>query len=147
VTIVGASTATPSFVAPTLTAGSPAVTIGVQLVVTDAFNSSIPALVTITVLPTVDQITITNVTYRIGKQRLDVSATSNVGTASLFLLDPTKPAPASCAVTPLPAACIPMPLVAGVPTVTLVGIAQPASVTVVSNLGGSQTSPILKLRN
>jgi hypothetical protein len=146
VTIVGASTATPSFVAPTLTAGSPAVTIGVQLVVTDAFNSSIPALVTITVLPTVDQITITNVTYRIGKQRLDVSATSNVGTASLFLLDPTKPAPASCAVTPLPGACIPMPIVAGVPTVTLVGIAQPASVTVVSNLGGSQTSPILKLR-
>jgi hypothetical protein len=146
VTLVNGTTATPSFVAPTLTAGSPAATIAFQLIVSDAFNSSIPGLVTVTVLPGVDQITITNVTYRIGKQRLDVSATSSVATASLFLLDPTKPAPASCAVTPLPGACIPMPIVAGVPTATLIGVAQPASVTVVSNLGGSQTSPILKLR-
>jgi hypothetical protein len=146
VTLVSPTTGTPGFTAPTVAIGSSA-TIGIQLIVRDQFNASVPALVTVTVFGGTDAITITAAEYRTGKQRLTVSATSSLATAQLYLLDPTQPAPASCAVTPLPSACIPMTIQAGIPTAVLVGVAQPASVTVVSNLGGKATSPLLKVRN
>ena len=142
VTLTGATTATPSFTAP-----PGPIALQFTLVVSDGLLSSIPAGVTVTVLAAPDVIAITTAEYRIGKQRLTVSATSSVPTAQLFLLDPTvTPAPASCIGTPTPVGCIPMTVQAGVPTVILVGVAQPATVTVFSALGGSATSPITRLR-
>jgi hypothetical protein len=142
VTLTGATTATPTFTAPPGT-----VTLAFSLVVNNGFSSSIAAGMTVTVLATADVIAITTAEYRIGKQRLTVSATSSVATAQLFLLDPTvTPAPTSCVGTPTPVGCIPMTIQAGVPTVILVGVAQPSSVTVLSNLGGSATSGLTRLR-
>jgi hypothetical protein len=130
--------AKPTFTAPTVPAGQVSTNLTFTLVVTNAGGtSSAPSTVTITVTnPAVakDIVTITKAEYRISKQRLTVTATSSNPAASLFLKNPAG------------GADIPMTIVAGIPTAQLVGIPQPASVTVVSSLGGSATSPITRLR-
>jgi hypothetical protein len=142
--VPGSTPALQGFLAPNVVG---ATTFGFTLTVTNSLGlSSTPVLVTVTVLPTGDQVTIVSAVYRIGKQRLQVTATSNFAAAELFLLDPTQPAPASCAVVPVPSACIPLTIAAGVPTAILVGVPEPTTVTVVSNLGGSATSAITRLR-
>jgi len=53
VTLTGANTAHPTFTAPTVPSGSPAMTLTFSLVVSDAQANSVPALVSITVNPVV----------------------------------------------------------------------------------------------
>ena len=150
VTLSSTTSATPTFTAPTVV-GTATLTFG--LVVTDTIPLSSPstlplptsAVVSVTVLAAPDQVIIATAEYRIGKQRLTVTASSSVPAAQLFLVDPSLAAPpTSCSSTTT--GCIPLTIQAGVPTVILVGVAQPATVTVISNLGGSATSPITRVR-
>jgi hypothetical protein len=146
VALAGANTATPTFRTPSFSTGS--LTLGFQLTVSDGVPlASDPAVVTITVVPTADTITIASAVYRTFQQRLTVTARSSVAGASLYLVDPSRPKPASCALSPLPVACILMtPGVGGVRTGKLIGVVMPNDVTVMSSLGGTATSFITKLR-
>ncbi|HEX7487745.1 MAG TPA: PKD domain-containing protein, partial [Anaeromyxobacteraceae bacterium] len=126
--LTGATTATPSFTAGT------AGTFGFVLTVNNGFLKS-TALVTVSVTPAADQVTILTVVYRVSKQRLDVTATSSNPNAILTLKGfnggPDQ---------------LFQPGAGGVPTVILIGVGEPLSVTVVSNLGGSNTSPVTRVR-
>jgi hypothetical protein len=133
VTLAGATTASPSFVAPPLNLGD--LPLRFVLTVTDGFVASSSAPVTITVFATRDIVTIGAAVYRVAKQRLTVTATSSVPTALLFLKDPSGGPD-----VPMP------PITGGLTTVDLVGVPEPASVTVVSNLGGSAVGSITRLR-
>jgi hypothetical protein len=147
VTLTGGTSATPTFTAPTMLAGQLPITLAFTLTVNDGFLSSTPQIVTVTVSSTADNVVVLSAVYRTSKQRLTVTASSSLPSTTLFLVDPQQAAPASgCGVTPTPAACIPLTLQAGVLTAILVGVPEPTNVTVVSNLGGSATSPITRLR-
>ncbi|HEX7623242.1 MAG TPA: PKD domain-containing protein, partial [Anaeromyxobacteraceae bacterium] len=126
--LTGATTPTPSFTAGT------AGTFGFVLTVNNGFLTS-TALVTVTVTPAADQVTILTVVYRVSKQRLDVTATSSNPNAILTLKGfnggPDQ---------------LFQPGAGGVPTVILIGVGEPLSVTVVSNLGGTATSPVTRVR-
>jgi K319-like protein len=129
VAITGADTATPTFAAPPIPAS-----LSFTLTVSDGLATSTPAIVTVNIAQGPDLVTIVTATYRIGKQRLDVTALSSVPGAQLFLRDPNG------------GPDIPMSLVLGIPTASLFGVAEPSSVTVVSALGGQATSFIVRLR-
>jgi K319-like protein len=129
VTLTGADTATPTFVAPPIPTS-----VAFTLTVSDGLATSTPAIVNVNVAQGPDQVTIVTAVYRVARQRLDVTALSSVPGAQLFLRDPNG------------GPDIPMTLVAGVPTASLFGVAEPASVTVVSSLGGQATSFIVRLR-
>jgi hypothetical protein len=126
----------PTFTAPTPTTNSQ--DFKFTLVVTNAAGTqSVPATTTVTVTnPAVakDIVTIASVEYRKDKQRLTVTASSNNLAAQL-----TLKGYAGLPDTPLT-------IQGGVPTAILVGVPQPTTVTVVSNFGGSATSPITRLR-
>ena len=80
---------------------------------------------------TADTITITNATFRIIRERLDVSATSSDTSAILYLQGWGPMGPG------LP------PVTAGTSTISIVGVyPQPATVTVVSSKGGTATIPV-----
>ncbi|BDG01922.1 PKD domain-containing protein [Anaeromyxobacter oryzae] len=140
VTLTGASTAKPTFVAPAIAPSSPSVAIAFTLTVNDGYVSSFPAATNVTVLPAADQIQITLVEYRTQKQRLTVNAsdlTVTDGSATLYL-------------QPLTAGGVPLQLQnlgGGLYTIQLVGVPQPTTVTVTSSLGGTATSGITRLRN
>jgi len=125
-------------VSPTFTAPASG-TRGFTLTVNNGFLNSVASLVTVTVNTTgADTVAFTAVVYRIGKQRLDVTATSSVtdGTPILTLMG-----------FGVNGTGIPMPFAGGgTYTVILIGVPQPNSVTVNSSLGGTATSPILTLR-
>jgi len=125
-------------VSPTFTAPASG-TRGFTLTVNNGFLNSVAALVTITVNTAGnDTVAFTAVVYRVGKQRLDVTATSSVtdGTPILTLMG-----------YGVNGTGIPMPFAGGgTYTVILIGVTQPATVTVHSSLGGAATSPILTLR-
>jgi hypothetical protein len=129
VVLTGADTATPAFVAPPIPAA-----VAFTLTVSDGFATSTPAIVNVNIAQGPDQVTIVTAVYRVAKQRLDVTALSSIPGAELFLRDPNG------------GPDIPMTLVAGVPTASVLGVAEPASVTVVSSLGGQATSIITRLR-
>jgi hypothetical protein len=135
VTLTGASTATPSFTTPSLPLGSSQATLGFTLTVTNAFLGSIPVVVAVDVMPAADNIFITLVEYRTTNQRLTVNATSTVadGTAVLTM----KFGSSSVTMTSLGG---------GLYTGIVSGVAMPSSVTVTSNLGGTATSGITRLR-
>jgi K319-like protein len=126
----------PTFTAPTPTTNSQSLVF--TLVVTNAGGTaSPPATTTVTVNnPAVakDVVTITTVEYRKDKQRLTVNATSSNAAAQLTLKGYAG----------LPDTLL--TIQAGVPTAILVGVPQPTTVTVTSNLGGSATSGITRLR-
>jgi hypothetical protein len=150
VTLSASDVATPTFTAPTLTPGAPALPIAFTLGVSDGFLSSPTSLVIVTVNAGADQVAVLSAVYRQAKQRLTVTASSSEPKAVLYLWDPSLPPPASptaCAVSPLPASCIQMSLVAGLLTADLVGIGTPpADVMVLSSLGGTATATLTRLR-
>jgi len=132
VALTGATTANPTFTAP----GTIGV-LGFTLTVNNGLLSSTPALVTVTVNPNVaDTVTITVAEYRVSQQRLTVTASSSVvdGTPVLTLLG-------------FGTNGVVMPFVGGgLYTVVLSGVAQPATVTVSSSLGGIKTSALTRIR-
>ncbi len=69
-----------------LPAGVPAVTLQFSIVATDTAGvSSSPDVTSVTVTPPADQVTITSAEYRLGKQRLDVTATDSILTPTITL--------------------------------------------------------------
>jgi hypothetical protein len=129
VTLSGANTASPTFVAP-----SPPSLCTFQLVVSNGFLSSAPASVAITGTAGVDSVRILTAVYRVAKQRLTVTAFSSVPSAVLTLQG--FGGPGGVQLTP----------VNGVLTADVVGVPAPTSVTVTSSLGGSATSPLTQVR-
>jgi PKD domain len=124
-------------VSPTFTAPASGA-LGFTLVVNNGFVSSVAAITTVTVNTAgPDTIQFTVVEYRIGKQRLTVTASDSItdGTPILSLMGYGGP---SGLVMPFAGG--------GLYTIILTGVPQPASVTVNSSLGGTATSPILKVR-
>jgi len=133
VALTGATTAAPTFTPATSGAR------GFTLVVSNGFQNSVAALVTINVTANVaDTVIITVAEYRTGQQRLTVSATSSIvdGTPILKLMG--FGVNGSGVVMAYQGG--------GLYTVVLSGVAQPASVTVNSSLGGTATSGLTKLR-
>lgn len=133
VALSGANTARPTF--------TPAASgaLGFTLVVNNGVLSSVAALVTVNVTAGSDTVIITVAEYRIGNQRLTVSATSSVvdGTPILKLMG-----------YGVNGSGVQMSyLGGGLYQVVLNGVAQPATVTVASSLGGTATSGLTKLRN
>jgi len=133
VVLAGASTVTPSFTA------SAVGVLGFTLTVSDGLLSSTAALVIVTVSANVnDIVTITVAEYRIGQQRLTVTAASSIvdGTPVLTLLGfgPNN----SGVVMPY--------LGGGIYTLVLTGVPQPANVSVRSSFGGSASSGLTRLR-
>jgi hypothetical protein len=141
VALTGANTAIPSFTAPIVAPGAAAV-LTFQLIVTNNNGvSSAPASVSITANPVAsDVVAISLVEYRTSKQRLTVDATSSASpTAKLTMqaLDASGKAqgpPQN------------MPWTGALYEVILVGAAQPATVRVTSDHGGTATSAIIRLR-
>jgi hypothetical protein len=133
VPLTGATTFNPTFTSP---AAIPQ-TLTFQLVVSNGSVASAPSIVQVNVNG-VDTIVFTAVVFRVGKQRLDVTATSSVtdGTPVLSLMG-----------FGVNGSGIQMAFLGGGSyTVTLNGIPQPATVTVSSSLGGTKTSPILSVK-
>jgi hypothetical protein len=127
--LVNATTPTPTFVAPPTFGVIP---LAFQLIVSNGtFTSSATAIVN--VVSNADTVTILSALYRAGKERLSVTASSTDPTALLFLVIPGS---SPVQLTPLN----------GVLTATLVGVAQPASVTITSSLGGTATGPLTRVR-
>ncbi len=89
-----------------------------------------------------DTVAITGVIYRISKQRLDVTATSSIATAS-----PTLAPTLVLKGFGLNGTDLPMAFAGGTYTVTIQGIAEPLTVTVTSSAGGSATSPVTSRLN
>jgi PKD repeat protein len=110
----------------------------INLVVRNSLNqSSGTARVTINVVTAPDTVAITGVIYRISKQRLDVTATSTIGTAT-----PTLAPVLVLKGFGVNGTDLVMAFAGGTYTVTVQGIAEPALVTVTSSAGGSATSPV-----
>jgi hypothetical protein len=129
VALAGADTATPSFVVP-----ATPISLSFTLTVSDGLATSSPAVVIVDVAQKADRVTITSAVYRVSRERIDVTAISSTPGAQLFLKDPAG------------GADVPMPLVAGIPTASILGVAEPVSVTVVSSLGGQATSILTRTR-
>ena len=129
VALTGADTATATFVAP-----SSATSLGFTLTVSDRLATSAPAPLNVNVALQADRVTIVSAVYRVALERLDVIALSSTPGARLFLRDPGG------------GPDLPMTLVAGLPTASVLGVAEPVTATVVSSLGGQATSIITRLR-
>ncbi len=136
VTITGATTANPTFVAPNVGNGAGPQSVVLALTVSNGFIVSTPAQVTITVQSVPDLITITLVEYRTGKQRLTVNASSSVTTGAATL---------TCTLPNL-APTVMTNLGRGNYSVVFVGVPMVGSVTVTSSLGGSATSGITSIK-
>ena len=143
VSIPSPTLATTTFLAPPLPMGSSPVTLGFQVTATNAAGSS-TATTSVVVNPQPDTVTITSARYRLTKSRLDVTATTNapivvdpktgglispVFTLSFYDFNSGKTITSSGWF-----------LVGGVPTITVVGFADPGWVTVTSSFGGSATA-------
>jgi hypothetical protein len=134
VLLLGATTAAPFFTAPPQLAGTvPIATF--MLLVDNGLLPSLPAIVTVTIASAADRVTILSAVYRVGKSRLTVTAGSTSPGAVLSIKD-----------QPRLGVDTELALLAGVLTVDLVGVAEPFDVTVVSNLGGSATAGLTRIR-
>jgi len=124
-----------------LAAGTPPTTLTFQIVATNSAGNSSPAdTTTVTITPPADTVAITNVEYRIDRQRLIIQATSSVISPTITLtLQPYMTAqgtvfdPATIGNTFTNTG-------GGIHTITIVGAPQPAStpppLTVRSSAGG-----------
>jgi len=134
---------------PVLPPGQPATTIQISLVATNSVGvASLPQTVTIVVNPIPDQVAVTSVVYRIGKQRLDVTASSNVVSPNVILMLQPYLTVNGTIFDP-GATGIMLNTGGGLYTLTIVGAQEPAAgvnLFVVSNLGGSGSSAVTKLR-
>jgi len=133
VSLSSATAASPTFTAPA------SGTFGFTLTVNNGFVSSAAAITLVTINTAgADTVIITVAEYRIGKARLTVTATSSItdGTPVLTLMG-----------FGVNGSGVPMDFLGGgVYTVVLTGVPQPATVRVNSSLGGTQTSPLTKIR-
>jgi hypothetical protein len=87
VTLTGANTSAPTFAAPALTLGQPAISYTFKLTVTDALGLSGSATTNVTVKPLADRITITAAAYKLAGSKLSVTATDNIiGGAAVLTL-------------------------------------------------------------
>jgi hypothetical protein len=134
---------------PTLALGQPAATMQLSLVATNSAGvASAPVNINVTVTPIADTVTVTGVVYRVGKQRLDVTATSSVVSPNVVLtLQPYLTVNGT--ILDPGATGIMLNTGGGAYTLTLVGVPEPAAgtlLTVTSNLGGSGSSPVTRLR-
>jgi hypothetical protein len=134
VTLSSATTANPTFQAPTVTTGS--VTLRFTVTVSNGSLTSPPTPVTVTVAPPPDDVKITLVEYRVGQQRVTVNASSSVGNGTP-ILTLRGAGPSAVTMTSLGG---------GLYTALVVGVPQPATVTVTSDLGGSDTSDVTLVR-
>ncbi|MFL5301210.1 MAG: PKD domain-containing protein [Anaeromyxobacteraceae bacterium] len=134
VLLFGATTATPFFTAPPILFGTAPV-LRFLLTVNNGVLTSLPAAVTVTIGAAADRITILSAVYRVGKARLTVTARSTAPGAVLSIKD-----------QPTLGTNTELSLLAGILTVDLVGVTEPFDVTVVSNLGGSATAPLTRIR-
>jgi len=122
---------------PTFTAPANATKFDVSLTVNNGFITSTTAKVTINVVNVPDTVAITGVTYRISKERLDITATSSIATAT-----PTLAPMLSLVGFGPNGTNLPMDFAGGTYTIGLQGVPEPASVTITSSAGGSATSPV-----
>jgi PKD domain len=133
VVLSSATAASPTFTAPA------SGTLGFTLTVNNGFVSSVAAITTVTINTAgADTVVITVAEFRVGKSRLTVTASSSVldGTPVLSLMG-----------YGVNGTGVPMSFLGGgLYTVVLTGVPQPATVRVDSSLGGTATSPILKVR-
>jgi hypothetical protein len=92
ITPTGPTSATVSFIAPTLPANQTTNSvINVSVVATNAAAIPSPAgTTTVTVKPLADAVAITSAQYRTGKQRLDITATSSADPNATLFLNPYK---------------------------------------------------------
>jgi hypothetical protein len=134
VVLSSATAASPTFTAPALG------TLGFTLTVNNGFVSSFAAITTVTINTVgADTVIITVAEYRTGKSRLTVTAASSItdGTPILKLMG-----------YGVNGSGVEMGFLGGgVYTVVLTGVPQPATVRVDSSLGGTQTSPLTRVRN
>jgi hypothetical protein len=134
VVLSSAAAASPTFTAPA------SGTLGFTLTVSNGFVSSVAAITTVTINTAgADTVIITVAEYRTGKARLTVTATSSItdGTPILKLMG-----------YGVNGSGVQMDFLGGgVYTVVLTGVPQPATVRVDSSLGGTQTSPLTRVRN
>ncbi len=125
-------------VSPTFTAPASG-TLGFTLTVNNGFVSSVASLTTVTINTVgADTVIITASEYRTSKARLTVTATSSVtdGTPVLKLMG-----------YGVNGSGVVMDFIGGgTYTTVIVGVPQPATVTVNSSLGGTQTAPIQRVR-
>jgi PKD domain len=123
---------------PTFTAPNSNERFDTNLTVNNGFLTSPTTKVTVNVVTVPDTIAITAVIYRISKHRLDVTATSAVATAN-----PTLPPVLSLVgVGPNGTNLTFAYAGAGSYTVSVSGVAEPASVTITGSAGGSASSPV-----
>jgi hypothetical protein len=127
---------------PTFTAPGNTTRFDVNLTVNNGFITSNTSKVTINVVNVPDTVAITAATYRISKQRLDLTATSSIGTATPALAPVLSLVGFGNNGTDLP-----LSFAGGTYTTIVQGIAPPLSVTVTSSAGGSATSPVTVLAN
>jgi hypothetical protein len=134
---------------PVLALGQPAATIQLAVVATNTKGvASAPQPISITVTPIPDQVTVTGVVFRAGKQRLDVTATSNVVSPNVILMLQPYLTVNGTIFDP-GATGIMLNTGGGAYTLTIVGAQEPAAginLFVKSNLGGSGSSPVTRLR-
>ena len=131
VTLVGATTAKPTFTAPAATSS-----LVFSLVVSNGFLSSAPSTVTVAVSRAPDTVIITNVLYRTAQQRYIVTAQSTVTDGTPVLTAKLSSGPSAVMTF----------AGAGTYTVTFTGVSALASVTVTSSRGGSATSGVTQVR-
>jgi chitinase len=135
VTLVGANTAKPTFVAPTVAPFSSPVSLVFVLQVSNGYSTSLSAAMNVTVQPGTDTIVITSAIYKTSRQRLTVNAADQTvtnGSATLYL-------------QPLTAGGVPLQMTNngnGTYTITVTGVPAPTFVTVKSSLGGTATGAV-----
>jgi hypothetical protein len=137
VTLANPTSATPSFVAPAMTAG-PAQVLSFSLAVGDALGLSGTAITNVTVQPLQDTISISQAGYSNSKNQLQVTAASNITTGAPVL---------TLHVTGQPDAVMTFdPTLKQYTAVESFGNPVPTSISVTSSFGGSATSAVTKLR-
>jgi len=152
VTSTGPSTATVSFVAPTLPFGQTLPSV-VNLSIVATNTAGVPSaaeFTSVTINPLPDAVVITSAEYRTGKQRLIINATSSVVSPNVVLT--LQPYVTVSGTTFTPTATL-TNNGGGLYTLTLVGVPEPAvppaaPLQVTSNLGGaSPFTALTRIRN
>ncbi|MFL5409855.1 MAG: hypothetical protein ACJ79D_00665, partial [Myxococcales bacterium] len=151
VTSTGPASATFAATAPVLPPGQilPS-TINQTITATNTGGAtSLPEFTTVTVQPLPDVVAVTAAQYRLGKQRLDITATSTVVSPNVVLT--LQPYLTSTGITFTPAAATFTNTGGGIYTITLVGVPQPAAsparpIVVKSNLNGTSPASAITVR-
>jgi hypothetical protein len=153
VTSAGPASATVSFTAPTLPAGQ--VTSSVVNLTITATNAggipSLPEFTTVTVAPLPDTVAVTAAQYRLGKRRLDITATSTVVSPNVVLTLQPFLTVTGTTFDPTALGNTFTNTGGGIYTLTLVAVPEPAispakPIVVKSNLGGVSPATAITVR-